>query len=142
MNATDTLEFLPRREPISGAFFEGRYTWVDYQVNYRFGPQRWQGNLGVQWGGFYQSGSPSPSGTAVESILNFRSSRAWSSTSSTCHSRRTPEYNQHVARTRMTYTMTRRAHERARRQHREQDRQRKLPAAVGVGARSELFVAH
>ena len=55
VNATDTFEFLPRSERISGALFEpGRYAWVDYQVNYGFGPQRpWQGNLGVQWGGSY-----------------------------------------------------------------------------------------
>ena len=45
------------------------------------------------------------------SIRNFRSSRVLSSTGSTCHSRPdSGQYDQHVARTRMTYTMTPRAY--------------------------------
>ena len=115
VNATDSFEFLPRREPISGALFEpGRYAWVDYQVSYRFGPQRpWQGNLGVQWGGFYSGERFSltlgngrvevhPQLSIEPSLeLNFLDLPQQTHTG---------QYNQHVARTRMTYTMTPRAY--------------------------------
>jgi hypothetical protein len=114
-NATDTFEFLPRSERISGALFEaGRYTWVDYQVNYRFGPQRpWQGNLGVQWGGFYSGERFSLSlgngrvevhpQLSIEPSFEFN----WLDLPQQTHS---GQYNQHVARTRVTYTMTPRAY--------------------------------
>ena len=115
VNATDTLEFLPRGERISGALFEpGRYTWVDYQVNYGFGPQRpWQGNLGVQWGGFYSGERFSLSlgsgrievhpQLSIEPSFEFN----WLDLPAQTHS---GQYNQHVARTRLTYTMTPRAY--------------------------------
>jgi hypothetical protein len=115
VNATDTFEFLARRERISGALFEtGHYTWVDYQASYRFGPQRrWQGNLGVQWGGFYSGERFSVSlgngrvevhpQLSIEPSLEFN----WLDLPQQTHS---GQYNQHVARTRVTYTMTPRAY--------------------------------
>ena len=115
VNATDTFEFLPRSERISGVLFEtGRYAWVDYQVNYGFGPQRpWQGNLGVQWGGFYSGDRFSLSlgsgrievhpQLSIEPSFEFN----WLDLPQQTHS---GQYNQHVARTRVTYTMTPRAY--------------------------------
>jgi hypothetical protein len=115
VNATDTLEFLARSERISGALFEpGRYTWVDYQASYRFGPQRrWQGNLGVQWGGFYTgerfSVSLANGRVEVHPQLSIEPSLElnWLDLPQQTHS---GQYNQHVARTRVTYTMTPRAY--------------------------------
>jgi len=114
-NATDTFEFLPRSERISGALFEsGRYAWVDYQVNYGFGPQRpWQGNLGVQWGGFYSgerfSLSLASGRVEVHPQLSIEPSFEfnWLDLPGQTHP---GQYNQHVARTRVTYTMTPRAY--------------------------------
>lgn len=115
VNATDTFEFLARSERISGALFAtGRYEWADYQASYRFGPQRrWQGNLGVQWGGFYTGERFSVSlgngrievhpRLSIEPSLEFN----WLDLPQQTHS---GQYNQHVARTRMTYTMTPRAY--------------------------------
>src|SRR5687768_12480065 len=115
VNATDTFEFLARSERISGALFEtGRYAWADYQASYRFGPQRrWQGILGVQWGGFYTGERFSVSlgngrvevhpQLSIEPSLEFNRLDLPQQTHS-------GQYNQHVARTRVTYTMTPRAY--------------------------------
>ncbi|OFW29834.1 MAG: hypothetical protein A3H97_08830 [Acidobacteria bacterium RIFCSPLOWO2_02_FULL_65_29] len=115
VNATDTFEFLARRERISGALFEtGRYARADYQASYRFGPQRrWQGNLGVQWGGFYTgerfSVSLGNGRVEVHPQLSIEPSLElnWLDLPQQTHS---GQYNQHVARTRVTYTMTPRAY--------------------------------
>jgi hypothetical protein len=115
VNATDTFEFLARRERISGALFEtGRYAWADYQASYRFGPQRrWQGNFGVQWGGFYTgerfSVSLGNGRVEVHPQLSIEPSLElnWLDLPQQTHS---GQFNQHVARTRVTYTMTPRAY--------------------------------
>jgi len=112
---TDNFEFLSRREQISGAFFvPGRYDYADYQLSYRFGPQRpWQGTLNVQWGGFYTGDrfsigvnngriEVSPQ-LSVEPSLEFN----WLDLPQQTEP---GEFNQHVARTRVTYTMTPRAY--------------------------------
>jgi hypothetical protein len=114
-NATDTFEFLPRSERISGASFEvGRYGWVDYQASYRFGPQRrWQGTLGAQWGGFYTgerfSVSLANGRIEVHPQLSIEPSLELNFLDLPQQTH-TGQYNQHVARTRMTYTMTPRAY--------------------------------
>ncbi len=115
VSATNNLEFLARQERISGALFPlGRYTYTDYQLSYRFGPQRrWQGNLNLRWGGFY-SGDRISLGVgngrvevspqlSVEPSLEFN----WLDLPQQTES---GEFNQHVARTRVTYTMTPRAY--------------------------------
>jgi Domain of unknown function (DUF5916) len=115
VNATDTFEFLARSERISGALFAtGRYEWLDYQTSYRFGPQRrWQGNVGVQWGGFYTgerfSVSLGSGRVEVHPQLSIEPSLElnWLDLPQQTHS---GQYNQHVARTRVTYTMTPRAY--------------------------------
>ncbi len=114
-NGSSNFEFLPEREPISGALFEaGRYDYAAYQVGYRFGPQRpWQGNLSVQWGGFYDGDrfsvglgngrvelSPRLS---IEPSLEFN----WIDLPQQTER---GQFDQHVARTRLTYTMTPRAY--------------------------------
>ena len=115
VNVTDTFEFLSRSERISGALFEaGRYAWVDQQVSYRFGPQRpWQGNLGVQWGGFYSgdrfSLSLGSGRVEVHPQLSIEPSFEFNWLDLPQQTR-SGQYNQHVARTRMTYTMTPRAY--------------------------------
>ena len=115
MNAGQSYEFLPTNERISGALFPvGRYSFTDYQLSYRFGPQRpWQGNLSVQWGGFY-SGDRLSVGLgggrvevspqiSVEPSLEFN----WLDLPQQVEP---GEFDQHVGRMRVTYTMTPRAY--------------------------------
>jgi len=100
---------------ISGAqFAAGRYDWNEYQVSYRFGPQRpFQGNLSVRWGGFY-TGTRRAIGVSqgrievtpqlsLEPSLEFNWLDLPQQTTS-------GEFNQHVARLRTTYTLTPRAY--------------------------------
>jgi hypothetical protein len=100
---------------ISGAqFAAGRYDWDEYQVSYRFGPQRpYQGNLSVRWGGFY-TGTRRAIGVSqgrievtpqlsMEPSLEFNWLDLPQQTSS-------GEFNQHVARLRTTYTLAPRAY--------------------------------
>jgi hypothetical protein len=115
VNATDTFEFLPRSERISGALFEaGRYAWADYQMSYRFGPQRpWQGNLSVQWGGFYtgERFSVRLGNGRVEINPRLSIEPSFEFNWLDLPQQTQPgQSNQHVARTRVTYTMTPRAY--------------------------------
>ena len=100
---------------ISGALFAaGRYDWNEYEVSYRFGPQRpYQGNLSVRWGGFY-NGKRRAIGVnqgrievtpqlSMEPSLEFNWLDLPQQTTS-------GEFNQHVARLRTTYTLTPRAY--------------------------------
>jgi hypothetical protein len=115
LSATDNFEFLARSERISGALFEsGRYAFADYQASYRFGPQRpWQGTLSVQRGGFY-GGERFSVGIAngrveVNPRLSLEPSVELNWLDLPQQIER-GQFNQHVARTRVTYTMTPRAY--------------------------------
>lgn len=115
LNANDYYEFLSGSEQISGALFEaGRYAYTDYEIGYQFGPQRpWQGDLSVRWGEFYSgerlsvgigSGRVEVSPQlSVEPSLEFN----WLDLPQQTEP---GEFDQHVARTRVTYTMTPRAY--------------------------------
>ncbi|MBM4184168.1 MAG: carbohydrate binding family 9 domain-containing protein [Gemmatimonadetes bacterium] len=112
---SNSYENLVAPARISGApFAPGRYEWDEYQVSYRFGPQRpYQGNLSVRWGGFY-TGDRFAIGVnqgrievtpqlSMEPSLEFNWLELPQQT--------TPgEFNQHVARLRTTYTLTPRAY--------------------------------
>jgi hypothetical protein len=113
--ASNSYESLVAPARISGALFPaGRYDWNEYQVSYRFGPQRpYQGNLSVRWGDFY-TGSRRAVGVSqgrieitpqlsMEPSLEFNWLDLPQQTSS-------GEFNQHVARVRTTYTLSPRAY--------------------------------
>ncbi|MEQ1855392.1 MAG: DUF5916 domain-containing protein [Longimicrobiales bacterium] len=112
---SNSYEGLVAPARISGALFApGRYDWNEYQVSYRFGPQRpYQGNLSVRWGGFY-TGTRRAIGLnqgrievtpqlSMEPSLEFNWLELPQQTTS-------GEFNQHVARLRTTYTITPRAY--------------------------------
>jgi hypothetical protein len=111
----DAYEFLPIPERISGALFQaGRYSFQDYQASYRLGPQRRiQGNVNVQWGGFYDGDRLSVGinqgrievtpQISMEPSLEFN----WLDLPQQVES---GQFDQHVARTRLTYTVTPRAY--------------------------------
>jgi hypothetical protein len=114
-SASHRHENLTAPARISGALFgAGRYFWDDYQVSYRFGPQRpYQGNLSVRWGGFY-TGTRRAVGVSqgrvevtpqlsMEPSLEFNWIDLPQQTTS-------GQFNQHVARLRTTYTLTPRAY--------------------------------
>jgi len=114
-SASTDYEFLARNERISGALFTaGRYEWTSYQMSYRFGPQRpWQGNLNLRWGGFY-TGDRLSVGVgngrievtpqlSLEPSLEFN----WLDLPQQTES---GQFDQHVGRMRVTYTMTPRAY--------------------------------
>jgi hypothetical protein len=115
LNGSDSYEFLPEDERISGALFgAGRYSYTDFQASYRFGPQRrWQGNLSVQWGEFYTGDRLSVGlgngrievtpQISLEPSLEFN----WLDLP---QEQESGEFDQHVARTRVTYTLTPRAY--------------------------------
>jgi hypothetical protein len=112
---SNSYENLVAPARISGALFAaGRYDWNEYQVSYRFGPQRpYQGNLSLRWGGFY-TGTRRAVGLSqgrievtpqlsMEPSLEFNWLDLPQQTSP-------GEFNQHVARLRTTYTITPRAY--------------------------------
>jgi hypothetical protein len=112
---SNSYENLVAPARISGALFAAdRYDWNEYQVSYRFGPQRpYQGNLSVRWGGFY-TGTRRAIGVnqgrievtpqlSLEPSLEFNWLDLPQQTTS-------GEFNQHVARLRTTYTLTPRAY--------------------------------
>jgi len=114
-SASHSHENLTSQARISGALFPaGRYFWDDYQVSYRFGPQRpYQGNFSVRWGGFY-TGTRRAVGLSqgrievtpqlsMEPSLEFNWIDLPQQTTS-------GQFNQHVARLRTTYTLTPRAY--------------------------------
>jgi hypothetical protein len=115
VGAANNYEFLPTNERISGALFQaGAYDYSDYQISYRFGPQRRaQGTLSAQWGEFYTGDRRSiglgagrvevSSRISVEPSLEFN----WLDLPQQTES---GQFDQHVARTRVTYTMTPRAY--------------------------------
>ena len=98
-----------------GAVIEaGLHDFRDYQLSYRFGPQRpYQGNLSVQWGGFFSGDRLSVglgNGRAeltpqfsLEPSLEFN----WIDLP---QDGETVRYDEHVIRTRTTYTFTPRAY--------------------------------
>jgi hypothetical protein len=115
LSGSNSYEYLAANERISGALFEaGRYSFTDFQASYRFGPQRpWQGNLSLQWGEFY-SGDRLSVGLgngrievtpqiSIEPSLELN----WLDLPQQTED---GEFDQHVARTRVTYTMTPRAY--------------------------------
>jgi hypothetical protein len=112
---SNSYEFLARSERISGALFPaGRYPYTDYLLSYRFGSQRpLQGNVSVRWGEFYTGDrlsvgvgngrvEVSPR-VSVEPSLEFN----WLDLPQQTEPN---QYDQHVARTRVTFTMTPRAY--------------------------------
>ncbi|MDR0786316.1 MAG: carbohydrate binding family 9 domain-containing protein [Gemmatimonadota bacterium] len=112
---TNNYEFLPNGGRFSGIRFgAGSYSWMEYQLSYQFGPQRpYQGNVSFLWGGFY---------TGEHRLFRLSSGRMevtpqislepsfefnWINVP---EANGTVQYNQHVARTRLTYTLTPRAY--------------------------------
>ena len=109
------LEVLTRAERISGALIAaGQYSFNDYQLSYRLGPQRpFQANMSVRWGGFYTGDRVSvgisqgrlevtPQVSVEPSIeLNWIDLPQQTEPG---------QFNQHVARLRATYTLTPRAY--------------------------------
>jgi hypothetical protein len=112
---TDRYENLVVPERLSGALIPaGRYTFSEYQINYRMGPQRrYQGNASLQWGGYF-TGDRLSLGVgqgrlevtpqlSIEPSLEFN----WIDLPQQEFS---GQFDQHVARTRVTYTLTPRAY--------------------------------
>jgi hypothetical protein len=115
VNVNDNLEFLAEDEQISGAVISaGLHDFRDYQLSYHLGPQRpYQGDLSVQWGGFFTGDRLSVglgNGRAeltpqlsLEPSLEFN----WIDLPEAGEMVR---YDEHVIRTRTTYTFTPRAY--------------------------------
>jgi hypothetical protein len=112
---SNSYEQLFRPARISGALLPaGGYDWNEYQVSYRFGPQRpYQGNLSLRWGGFYNGtrrGIGMSQGRievtpqlSMEPSLEFNWIRF-------PQAQGIQTFNQHVARMRTTYTLNPRAY--------------------------------
>lgn len=112
---SDQLEFLARNERIGSAIIPaGRYDFRDYRLSYRFGSQRpTQGNLQVQWGGYFggdrlsvglnQGRAELTPQFSVEPSLEFN----WIDLP---QSGQMVRFDEHVVRTRATYTFTPRAY--------------------------------
>jgi hypothetical protein len=112
---TNKYESLVRPERISGAIIPiGRYDFSDYQISYRLGPQRtFQGNLSVEWGGYFTGDRLSlgigngrlevTPQISIEPSIEFN----WIDLP---QQEVEGQFNQHVARSRLTYTLTPRAY--------------------------------
>jgi len=111
----NNYERLVNSERISGALIPaGAYDFNEYMVSYRFGPQRpYQGSVSVEWGSFY-TGERLSLGVAqgrievtpqmsVEPSLEFN----WVDFPEQTED---GQFDQHIARTRLTYTLTPRAY--------------------------------
>jgi len=114
-NFTNRFERLAGPERISGTIMPaGSYAFSEYQLSYRFGPQRpYQGNVSVQWGSFYGGDriSVGVSQGRVEVTPQFSVEPSLEFNWIDLPQQETAgELNQHVARMRTTYTLTPRAY--------------------------------
>ncbi len=108
---TDNYENLVTDAPISGATIPaGRYSFPDVRLSYRLGPQRpYSGNLSLRLGDYY-GGTLTSAGLSSGRVEVTPQISVEPSISFNWIDLPQGQFNQHVAVTRVTYTLTPRAH--------------------------------